>query len=148
MQHRVLWSEHYGFAQPWLGIAFLALACGVLCRPLWVMTLTGLGLCLLVCGGEQLARYRALQQVRRWAAWQGVKSVVRYPRGGFVSWGWSVWSFAEMDYYRGVTADGKEQHMLASYLAPAFGLVVFTYCEMVARQANSQLEDKENQKTG
>ncbi|HVK14024.1 MAG TPA: hypothetical protein VM597_35100, partial [Gemmataceae bacterium] len=54
------------------------------------------------------------------------------PRGGFVSWGWSVWAFAETGPYRGVAADGSPVELLASYYAPGFGVAVFTRCEVRA----------------
>jgi hypothetical protein len=46
------------------------------------------------------------------------------------TWGWSLWSFAETGLYRGVAADGSPKEILASYYAPAFGIMGLTRCEV------------------
>jgi hypothetical protein len=119
---------HYGFVQPFPAMILIPVA-AALALPGWVAAGVVAGFVGLLVGGEELARKRALGQVRQWAAARGLRDVRARPRGGFVSWGWSVWSFAEIRRYEGTTADGSPVGLLASHYAPAFGLVVFTRCE-------------------
>ena len=121
---------HYGFAQPFLAMLLVPVAVVILAPSWWVAAGVLAVFVLLLVGGDALARRRALGQVRRWAAARGIREVCPCPRGGFVSWGWSVWSFAETGPYRGVRVDGSPVTVLASYYAPAFGLVVVTQCEV------------------
>jgi hypothetical protein len=123
---------HYGFAQPFPAMFVVPVAAVALAPSGWVAAGVVAGFMLLLIGGDALARCRAVGQVRRWAAARGIRDVRVCPRGGFVSWGWSVWAFAETGPYRGVTADGSPVRLLASYYAPAFGLAVFTLCEAEA----------------
>ena len=126
--------EHYGFAHPVLGILVVLFAAYSLAPSIWIAMVLVVAFVSLTVIGDALARYRALCQVRRWAATQDIREVQRCRRGGFVSWGWSLWSFAETGPYRGVAADGSPTELLASYYAPAFGAVVFTRCELRAGQ--------------
>jgi hypothetical protein len=121
--------EHYGFAHPVLGILVVFFAAYILTPATWIALGLVVALVVVTAVAGALARYRALYQVRRWAATQGIREVQRCRRGGFVSWGWSLWSFAETGPYRGVAADGSPIEVLASYYAPAFGAIVFTRCE-------------------
>jgi hypothetical protein len=123
---------HYGFAQPYLGMLLLPPAAVILAPSWWIKAAVAAGSVLFFVGGEVLARRRALGRVRRWAAARGIRDVGRCPRGGFVTWSWSVWAFADTGPYRGVAADGSPVELEASYYAPAFGLAVFTQCEIKA----------------
>jgi hypothetical protein len=124
---------HYGFAQPFPAMLLVPVAAVGFAPSGWIAAGVVAGFVVLLVGGEALARRRALGQVRRWAALRGIRDVRRCPRGGFVSWGWSVWAFADTGPYRGVAADGSPAELLASYYAPAFGLLVFTRCEVCCR---------------
>ncbi len=129
---------HYGFAMPlhavWGGtIAVLALV-----PSGWVRAGVLTGFLVLLAGGDALARWRALVQVRLWASARGIRDVRPCPRLGLITWEWSVWSFAETRPYCGVAADGSPAELLASYYAPAFGLVVFTQCEARAEPGTTQ----------
>jgi hypothetical protein len=123
---------HYGFAQPFPAMLLVPVAAVALAPSWWAAAGVVAGFVLLLIGGDALARWRALGQVRRWAAARGIRDVRALPRGGFVSWGWSVWAFAETGPYCGIAADGSPVELLASYHAPAFGLAVFTLCEVRA----------------
>lgn len=127
---------HFGFAQPFLGLLLVPIAAVALAPSGWIAAGVVTGSGVLVVAGEALARWRALGQVHRWAAARGVRDVRPFPRGGFVSWGWSVWSFADTRPYRGAAADSSPVRLLASHYAPAFGLVVFTRCEAEAEPVN------------
>ena len=120
---------HYGFAQPFPAMFLVPVAAVALAPSGWVAAGVVAGFVVVLVGGEALARRRALGQVRRWAAARGIRDVWACPRGGLVSWGWSMWSFADTRPYRGVAAGGSRVELRASHYAPAFGLVVFTRCE-------------------
>jgi hypothetical protein len=121
---------HYGFAQPFPAMFVLPTAAGLLAPSTWVTVAVAAGSLALFVGADILARRRALGRVRRWAAARGVRQVRPAPRGGFVTWGWSLWTFAETSQYRGVDAAGRERELWASYNAPAFGLFVSCQCEL------------------
>ena len=123
---------HYGFAQPFPAMIAVPVAAVALAPSWWVAAGVVAGVVVLVVGGEALARRRALGQVRRWAAARGIRDVQACPRGGFVSFEWSVWSFADTRPYRGVAAGGSPVSLRASHYAPAFGWAVFTRCEAEA----------------
>lgn len=123
---------HYGFAQPFLAMMVVPVAVVSLAPSWWLAAGVVAGFVLLLTGGDALARRRALGQVPQWAAARGIREVRACRRSGFVSWGWSVWAFAETGPYRGVAADGSPVELLASYYAPAFGLAVFILCEVRA----------------
>lgn len=120
---------HYGFAQPFVAMLFVPVAAVLLAPSGWIAAGIVAGFVALLFGGDALARRRALGQVRSWALARGITDVRPCSRGGFVSWGWSVWAFAETGPYRGVAPDSSPAELLASYYAPAFGLLVFTQCE-------------------
>jgi hypothetical protein len=123
---------HYGYAKPFPAMFVVPVAAVILAPTWWVAAGIVAGFVLLLTGGDALARWRALGQIRQWAASRGIREVRACRRGGFVTWGWSVWAFVETGPYRGVAADGSPVELRASYYAPAFGLAVFTLCEVRA----------------
>jgi hypothetical protein len=127
---------HYGFAQPFLGTLGIGFAAAILAPSWWIAMVVVAGFVILLICGDALARRRALGQVRKWAAAHSIQEVRRCRRGGFVSWGWTVWAFAETSPYFGVVTDGSPVELLASYYAPAIGLAVFTRCELWDEENN------------
>lgn len=126
--------EHAGFAIPMILPAIAPVVAAAAFGPTSWPTFTVMGGALLVFGvADALVRYRATRQIRRWAASVGVAKLQKLKRGGFPSWATTLWTFAEMDWYRGTRDDGTPQHVLASTYGPAFGLRVYTFCELRER---------------
>lgn len=126
--------DHARFAIPMIVPASLPVVAAVVFGPLsWWTWLVIAGVFLTFAAADAMVRYRAARQIRRWAAAQGLREVQKCPRGGFPSWGATFWTFAEMDWYRGVRDDGVPRDILASTHAPAFGLCVRTVCELRER---------------
>src|SRR5262245_10946005 len=107
--------EHYGFVYPVLGILIMLLVAYFLAPSIWIRVGLAVACIVVTAVADALARYRALCQVRRWAATKGIHDVQRCRRGGFVNWGYSVCSFADTGVYRGVAAGGSPIDLLASY---------------------------------
>jgi hypothetical protein len=117
---------HYGYAQPFLGTILVPLSFVLWGVPLWAYFIFLMAVTL----GDAVAKYRVLRRVRKWADDHGITNVTRLPRGGFVSWGWSFWTFAEILAYQVIDEAGVERTIRGSYCAPMFGLIVFTHCEL------------------
>jgi hypothetical protein len=122
---------HHGFAQPFLGILLVLGAAFALAPSAWVAVALVGGFAVLLTVAAAVARRRALSRIRRWAAASGIRDVQPCPRDGFVSWAWSLWSVAEIQHFRGQDSKGSPQELLASYYAPAFGVVLFVRCELI-----------------
>ena len=123
-------SMHHGFAMPVPLMLLVPVVTVALTPSVWIAVGVIAGFSALMGCVDALARWRAQRRIRRWAVTNGIHNVRPCPRRGFVSWGWSVWTFAEMRVYRGVDAGGSSVELLASYSAPAFGLIVRTRCEV------------------
>jgi len=114
-----------GFAKPVLGmIPVFAVALVLPSATLVVGWLVGFGLMFMF--GDLVARWRARLQTARWCREHGFGNP-RWPRrGGFVSWGWSIWSFCEMLPCEFEDADGITHKVVVDVCAPVFGLFVFS----------------------
>ena len=115
---------------PFDGSYLVPVVAVALAPSVWIAVGVIAGFGVLLCGADALARWRAGGRIRQWALARDIRSVQPCLRGGFVSWGWSVWTFAEMRVYRGTDVDGSTVEVLASYSAPAFGLVLAVWCEV------------------
>lgn len=126
--------DNAGFAVPMIVPASLPVLAAVAFGPLsgWTWAVI-VGSFLAFASADALVRHRAAKRIRLWAATQGLRDVRKCPRQGFPSWGATVWTFAETDWFQGERADGTPQDILASTHAPAFGLVVRTDCELRER---------------
>lgn len=118
---------HYGFAMPILSMPLIVVA------ALFVPGIVGDAIVGIWFGGQILGwsftKRRASGQIRRWARSHGISNVTKLPRGGFVSWGFTFWTFAEMDWYQGTGSQDETRKFVASYMGHAFGLIVTTHCE-------------------
>jgi hypothetical protein len=69
------------------------------------------------------------RRIAEWGKSRGFHRVERQPRGGFVSWGWTLLSTAEIYHYRALDEDGRERRITASYQSDALGLRLRTLAE-------------------
>ncbi len=120
---------HFGFAQPFMGMLAVTAATVIFVRPLWLAII-----CLAVFVAiMELCNRWVLRRVDRciaeWGESHGFHQVERQPRGGFVSWGWSLLCWAEMYHYHAIDKDGSERRITASYQCDLFGLRLRTLAE-------------------
>lgn len=131
---------HPGFAKPFMG---LLIGCVIIVlssanQKVVVSLLTVLSL--IVAGGSIASKRVAFRQVKLWAAKKNIHEVVLLQRGGFVTWGWSIWTFAELAKYRGVDSDGRLIEILGRHRSPAFGWLTFTICEVLENSSRTAEE--------
>lgn len=112
-----------GFARPVFGVLLLGAAIPFLPSRTYAIAWF-IGVLAILVVGEWHAGYRARQQVTSWCSRHGFSAPRWKRRGGFVSWGCSVWSHCEIltcdfDDNSGVTHD-----VLVDVCAPVFGFWV------------------------
>jgi hypothetical protein len=120
---------HFGFAQPLIGMLAISFAIVFLIEPWWLVVICFAA----VTAAFVLSEWWVLRRVdRRIAAWgksHGFHQVVRQPRGGFVTWGWTLLTTAEMYHYSALDVNGRELRITASYQSDALGLRLRTLAE-------------------
>ena len=112
-----------GFAKPIFGLILLAIVIPFLPSRLLAIVWIG-GLITFASIGEWHSRFRARRQVDSWCVSHGFSSPRWKPRGGFVSWGCSVWSVCEILVCEFDDSYGRTHDVLVDVYAPAFGFWV------------------------
>jgi len=101
-----------GFAKPTLGlIASIIVGLAFPSRPLMIVWIVIVALLFTV--GESYSRYIARRQTAQWCR-----------SHGFVSWGWSFWSFSELLPCEFDDSTGTTHNVLVDLYAPLFGFWV------------------------
>ena len=112
-----------GFAKPTLGL--IALLSVAFIAPTRTHTIAWIAFVTLLFGlGEWHCRFRARRQTQSWCRQQGFSEPRWSPRSGFVTWGWSLWSFCEMLPCEFDDHNGTTQHTIVDLRAPMFGFWV------------------------
>src|SRR5688572_27351306 len=87
---------HFGFAQPFFGMLAVSAAIVIFVRPWWLAIICFAALAAVLGLSERWILNRFDRRIAEWGKSRGFHQVERQPRGGFVSWGWSLLSTAEM----------------------------------------------------
>ena len=112
-----------GFAKPIFGLLALSIVTPFLpTRNLAIAWMVGLVTLLSV--GDLYARFRARHLTSAWYAQHGYSAPRWKRRGGFVSWGISVWSCCEILPFEFDDNTGVTHNVLLDVCAPVFGFWV------------------------
>jgi hypothetical protein len=126
-----------GFTQPTVGL--IALGVVGLAMPSWMLTILWIVFVTsLVAIGQSFCRYVARKQTERWCRINGLTDPRWKRRGGFVSWGWSIWSFCEILPCDFDDKAGTTYEVLIDVCAPVFGFVVYS---RVMRSVNEEFRE-------
>jgi hypothetical protein len=122
--------EYYGFAQPLIGMALVSIIIVPIFMMLgWVYWSIGVAAGVIFLG-ERVGKFRAKKQILEWCYANGLSNPTAQRRGGFVSWGLSFWTYADMIPYLAEDDQGKEVKITTSYEASLFGFAVRTTCKI------------------
>lgn len=112
-----------GFTKPSLGlIGSIIVGLAFPSRLLMIVWIVIIALLFTV--GESYSRYIARRQTTQWCRSHGYGTPRWIRRGGFVSWGWSFWSFSELMPCEFDDSTGTTHNVLVDLYAPMFGFWV------------------------